>query len=52
MRTRGRLMHDGLSPTPTDAILRHGGEAVGTTLRFLLLTDAQRAQLLAFLGSL
>jgi CxxC motif-containing protein (DUF1111 family) len=52
MRTRGRLMHDGLSPTPTDAILRHGGEAVGTTLRFLLLTDAQRGQLLAFLGSL
>jgi CxxC motif-containing protein (DUF1111 family) len=53
MRTRSRLMHDGASLTAADAILRHGGEALGVTLRFAFeLTDAQRRQLAAFLGSL
>jgi CxxC motif-containing protein (DUF1111 family) len=53
MRTRSRLMHDGKSLTATDAILRHGGEAQTVTLRFaFLLNDAQKRQLLAFLGSL
>ena len=52
LRSRSRLMHDGLSLTATDAILRHGGEAAGVTQRFAALTDARRRQLLAFLGSL
>jgi CxxC motif-containing protein (DUF1111 family) len=53
MRTRSRLMHDGLSLTATDAIVRHGGEALGVTLKFaFLLNTTQRHQLLAFLGSL
>ena len=52
LRTRSRLMHDGLSLTRTDAILRHGGEASLVTLRFIRLSAADRALLLAFLDSL
>jgi CxxC motif-containing protein (DUF1111 family) len=52
MRTRSRLMHDGLSETATDAILRHGGEAIDSTFKFLILSSAHKSQLLAFLGSL
>ena len=53
MRTRSRLMHDGRSLTPTEAIFRHGGQALGATLRFVFqLNRSQRRQLLAFLGSL
>src|SRR5207237_9817588 len=52
LRTRSRLMHDGLSLTATDAIFRHGGEAAGVTQRIAALTDARRRQLLVFLGSL
>jgi len=52
MRTRSRLMHDGQSETPTDAVLRHGGEALDSTVKFLLLSQTQRNQLLAFLNSL
>jgi CxxC motif-containing protein (DUF1111 family) len=52
MRTRDRLMHDGLSTSRTDAILRHNGEAIDTARRFVNLTDQQRNQLIIFLNSL
>ena len=52
LRTRNRLMHDGLSYTREDAIARHGGQATPVTNRFKALTDAQRQQLVAFLDSL
>lgn len=52
MRTRDRLMHDGLSVTRTDAILRHLGEATGVTFNFIVLSDVQKNQLIAFLNSL
>ena len=52
MRTRDRLMHDGLSTSRTDAILRHNGEAIDTVRRFVNLTDQQRNQLITFLNSL
>jgi len=52
MRTRDRLMHDGLSTSRTDAILRHNGEAIDTARRFANLTDQQRNQLITFLNSL
>ena len=52
MRTRDRLMHDGQSVTRTDAILRHGGQAIGSTTLFLLISDTQRSQLITFLNSL
>ena len=52
MRTRDRLMHDGLSLTRTDAILRHGGQAAGVVLRFTFLSEIHRNQLIAFLNSL
>jgi CxxC motif-containing protein (DUF1111 family) len=52
MRTRDRLMHDGLSTSRTDAILRHNGEASDTARRFANLTNQQRNQLITFLNSL
>jgi CxxC motif-containing protein (DUF1111 family) len=52
LRTRNRLMHDGLSFTLQEAILRHGGQAAEVTARYGALTEAQRRQLLAFLESL
>lgn len=52
LRTRGRLMHDGLSVTPTDAILRHGGQADPVTQAFRRLSGSQRRALLTFLASL
>ncbi|HEV8132719.1 MAG TPA: di-heme oxidoredictase family protein [Acidobacteriota bacterium] len=52
VRTRGRLMHDGESLTFTDAILRHGGEAILVTAAFTLLPPAQKQQLITFLLSL
>jgi CxxC motif-containing protein (DUF1111 family) len=51
-RTRDRHMHDGLSLTFTDAILRHGGEARGVTSSFRGLTNAQQNQIITFLQSL
>jgi CxxC motif-containing protein (DUF1111 family) len=51
-RTRPRHMHDGLSLTFTDAILRHGGEATNVTNRFRNLTATQRNQIVVFLQSL
>jgi CxxC motif-containing protein (DUF1111 family) len=52
LRTRTRLMHDGASISPGDAILRHKGEALGVASLFRLLPAAQKNQLIAFLNSL
>jgi CxxC motif-containing protein (DUF1111 family) len=52
LRTRNRLMHDGLSFTKQDAIQRHAGQAAGVTNKYQALSDAEKSQLLAFLDSL
>jgi CxxC motif-containing protein (DUF1111 family) len=52
LRTRPRMMHDGLSFTLTDAINRHQGEAASVTSAFNGLSTTQKNQLLAFLASL
>jgi CxxC motif-containing protein (DUF1111 family) len=52
LRTRNRLMHDGLSFTKQEAIQRHAGQATTVTQSYTALTDAQKTQLLAFLDSL
>ncbi|HEV7693876.1 MAG TPA: di-heme oxidoredictase family protein [Hyphomonadaceae bacterium] len=52
LRTRNRLMHDGLSFTKQEAIARHAGQATTVTARYNAITPAERAQLLAFLDSL
>ena len=52
LRTRNRLMHDGLSFTKQEAIDRHRGQADAVRQRFNALTAAQRAQLMKFLESL
>ncbi|NOT60224.1 MAG: hypothetical protein HOP19_08360 [Acidobacteria bacterium] len=52
VRTRSRLMHDGVALTFEEAIARHRNEARGVTARFNTLTNAQKAQLLRFLRSL
>jgi CxxC motif-containing protein (DUF1111 family) len=51
-RTRDRHMHDGLSLTFTDAILRHAGEATIVTNRFRGLSATQQSNLIVFLQSL
>ncbi len=52
LRTRSRLMHDGLSFTKEDAISRHGGQARSVTRQYAALSDDERALLNAFLDSL
>jgi CxxC motif-containing protein (DUF1111 family) len=52
LRTRNRLMHDGLSFTKQDAIQRHAGQAASVTRSYNALSAAQKTQLLAFLDSL
>jgi CxxC motif-containing protein (DUF1111 family) len=52
LRFRRPLLHDGSAATPETAIRRHAGEAAGPAGRFALLADQERADLLAFLGSL
>lgn len=52
MRMRSRLMHDGLSLTPRDAIARHAGEARSSRQRFNALSDTDQAALIAFLQTL
>jgi CxxC motif-containing protein (DUF1111 family) len=52
LRTRNRLMHDGLSLTLDDAIQRHKGQATSAVAAFNLLPDTDKARLLAFLQSL
>ena len=52
LRTRNRLMHDGLSLTKQEAIQRHAGQATNVAKKFNALSDAEKNQLLAFLNSL
>ncbi|HST23533.1 MAG TPA: di-heme oxidoredictase family protein, partial [Blastocatellia bacterium] len=52
LRTRNRLMHDGLTFTKQEAIQRHGGQAASVTRRYNALPTRQKNQLLAFLDSL
>jgi CxxC motif-containing protein (DUF1111 family) len=52
MRTRNRLMHDGLSFTKQEAIARHAGQASAARAAYDALTSAQKDQVLAFLDSL
>ena len=52
LRTRNRLMHDGLSFTKQEAITRHAGQAAGVKAAYDALSAAQKDQVLAFLDSL
>jgi len=52
LRTRNRLMHDGLSFTKQEAIARHAGQASAVRTAYDALTTAQKDQVLAFLDSL
>jgi CxxC motif-containing protein (DUF1111 family) len=52
LRTRNRLMHDGLSMTKQDAIQRHAGQAAEVTRKYNALSNTEKNQLLAFLESL
>ena len=52
--TRGpcQYLHDGRARSPLEAVLWHGGEAAAVRARVVALPAADRAALLAFLGSL
>ena len=52
LRTHDRLMHDGLSGSREEAILRHGNEASDARKKYSGLSNTQRSQLLTFLNSL
>jgi CxxC motif-containing protein (DUF1111 family) len=52
LRTRNRLMHDGLSLTYNDAIKRHAGQAMRVKQAYESLPAQQQAEIYAFLGSL
>jgi CxxC motif-containing protein (DUF1111 family) len=52
LRTRNRLMHDGLTFTRQDAVQRHGGQASASRKAYQQLSSTDRAALLAFLNSL
>jgi CxxC motif-containing protein (DUF1111 family) len=52
IRTKSRLMHDLLSFTRNDSILRHGGEATGVINNYRSLSTTQKNQLITFLQSL
>jgi len=54
MGTAGKVgyLHDGRARTLTEAVMWHGGEAAKASQRFAALSAADRAALLAFLGSL
>jgi CxxC motif-containing protein (DUF1111 family) len=52
VRTRTRLMHDGASLTFNDAILRHAGQAQGSSNVYRSFTATQKKQLVEFLKSL
>lgn len=47
-----RFLHDGRAATLEEAILAHGGEALGTTQRYKALSADEREALLVFLESL
>jgi di-heme oxidoreductase (putative peroxidase) len=46
LRTRNRLMHDGLSFTKQEAIQRHQGQAADVTTAYNALSDEQKSQIL------
>ncbi len=52
LRFRSQMMHDGKAETPTEAILKHEGEAEFAQKNFLELSDGQKKQLIEFLRSL
>jgi CxxC motif-containing protein (DUF1111 family) len=52
LRTRNRLMHDGLSFTKQEAIQRHANQGAGARDLYNALTDQQRNLVLTFLDSL
>jgi CxxC motif-containing protein (DUF1111 family) len=52
LRTRNRLMHDGLSFTRDEAIRRHAGQAAAVTRQYKNLSATDQTALLAFLNSL
>ena len=52
LRTKGRLMHDLMSMTRNEAIVRHGGEAGAVVNNYRRLNISQKSQLIAFLNSL
>jgi CxxC motif-containing protein (DUF1111 family) len=52
LRTRNRLMHDGLTFTTFEAIQRHAGQASAVTATFNALNTDQQRQVIAFLASL
>jgi CxxC motif-containing protein (DUF1111 family) len=52
LRTRNRLMHDGLTFTKQEAIQRHAGQAAHVTANYNALPDYQKGLLLEFLDSL
>ena len=52
VRLRSRLMHDGVSVTLRDAILRHGGEADRATHDFRRLSSNDQDAVVEFLRSL
>jgi CxxC motif-containing protein (DUF1111 family) len=52
LRTRPQFMHDGLSLTLTDAIVRHAREALDVIDQYWALSTPEKDQLLAFLQSL
>lgn len=52
LRLRRPLLHDGSAATTTEAIKRHGGEAVGVIERYNRASEEMRRALLAFLDTL
>lgn len=52
LRTRNRLMHDGLSFTKQEAIERHSGQAEAVKQSYVALSAAEQRQLMLFLDSL
>jgi CxxC motif-containing protein (DUF1111 family) len=46
------LLHDGRAPGVLEAVLWHGGEAEATKQRVIMLPEANRAALIAFVESL
>ena len=52
LRTRNRLMHDGLTFTEQEAIQRHDGQAASVKAKFNALSAAEKQLVLKFLDSL
>ena len=52
LRTRNRLMHDGLTFTEQEAIQRHDGQAASVKAKFNALSGAEKQLVLKFLDSL